>query len=47
MLTFVYVFFYKYSNIAINKKEDQIILSTDLDEPIKPKFTSSLKGKPC
>jgi len=38
---------------AINKKERPNYLSrsnnlsTGLDEPVKPKFTRSAKGKPC
>jgi hypothetical protein len=44
---------YKIAYNAINKKERPNYLSrsnnlsTGLDEPVKPKFTRSAKGKPC
>ena len=44
---------YKIAYNAINNKERPNYLSrskntsTGLDEPVKPKFTRSVKGKPC
>jgi hypothetical protein len=44
---------YKIAYNAINNKERPNYLSrsnnlsTGLDEPVKPKFTRSAKGKPC